>query len=250
MTRGFDCQPQTANCFYLSQLLLILEYCHSSGVAVMNLRPENIFMAPDGRIKLTEFFHAGFFSSGRLKTNTFNMHAQISSRKTSLSNPENDENQRTSGSEVSRRSLDYFSPEALEDNVPSPSADLWAFGCIAYFLEVGKSPFKGKTTLDTITKIRECIVEYPAVSPSFVCEIYSGNLFRQWIQVLKFSFRVYWSGIPPSGQEPACMALMATRQSRKWTTFPMWISQAFFLQSLGLTETSKVQCLVSQMKIL
>lgn len=35
----------------------------------------------------------------------------------------------------------YLSPEMLNDQQCGPTSDLWAFGCIVYFLFTGTTPF-------------------------------------------------------------------------------------------------------------
>jgi serine/threonine protein kinase len=51
--------------------------------------------------------------------------------------------------------LKYMSPEVLSGNEKgnSPAVDVWAIGCIFYYLLFGRLPFAGKTSGDTIRLI-------------------------------------------------------------------------------------------------
>lgn len=51
--------------------------------------------------------------------------------------------------------LKYMSPEVLsgQEKGNSPAVDVWALGCIFYYLLSGKLPFVGKTSAETMRLI-------------------------------------------------------------------------------------------------
>ena len=52
----------------------------------------------------------------------------------------------------------YMAPEIIERRGRSYKVDIWAVGCIIYYLIVGKPPFQGFDDLSTFERIRKCEV--------------------------------------------------------------------------------------------
>lgn len=59
--------------------------------------------------------------------------------------------------------LKYMSPEVLSrmEKGNSPAVDIWAIGCIFYYLLCGRLPFVGKTSAETIKTIVEGVYKIP-----------------------------------------------------------------------------------------
>lgn len=57
--------------------------------------------------------------------------------------------------DIDTGTLKYMSPEVLSGNEKgnSPAVDVWAIGCIFYYMLYGKLPFIGKTSAETIKMI-------------------------------------------------------------------------------------------------
>lgn len=157
----------------LSHLVAILEYCHNSGVAHLDIRPENLLVTRAGHLKLINFFNASFFQTPKQKPCLNGPHCfQILSKGPGIFKGNQKPASKGEKSELMhRRPCDYLPPEAFEQIQLGPPADLWGLGCLAYFLEVGTAPFKGATSSQKIQKIKECQVDFPPVRTPFKTNI-------------------------------------------------------------------------------
>ena len=55
----------------------------------------------------------------------------------------------------------YVSPEMLHETKSCPSSDLWALGCIIYFMHVGKTPFEDRSETKTFDNILNRQLGFP-----------------------------------------------------------------------------------------
>ncbi|XP_014251667.1 cAMP-dependent protein kinase catalytic subunit beta-like [Cimex lectularius] len=106
--------------FYVAQVVLALEYLHSLDLIHRDVKPENVVIASDGFVKLTDF---GFCKKLKKKTYTV------------CGNPL------------------YFAPEMLTGKGYGKEVDWWALGVMLYELIVGLTPFDSPS----ITKVYEKI---------------------------------------------------------------------------------------------
>ena len=56
--------------FYMSQVLLAIEYLHNNGYIYRDLKPHNILIDKEGNIKLTDFGLSKIFLNGNKTTKT------------------------------------------------------------------------------------------------------------------------------------------------------------------------------------
>lgn len=47
--------PNDVALFYVTEIVLALEYLHSQRIAYRDLKPENLLIAADGHLKITDF---------------------------------------------------------------------------------------------------------------------------------------------------------------------------------------------------
>ncbi len=109
----------------LQQLCVPLAYIHGEGVVHRDLKPSNILVRADGRPVLVDFGVTASFG-GAEGRETLTLEA---------SGP---------------GALSFLAPEQIRGDLPDARADLYALGCILYWVLVGRPPFRGRTPRETI----------------------------------------------------------------------------------------------------
>ena len=109
--------------FYLSELILSIEYLHNKNILYRDLKPENILISKDNHIKLCDFGLAKENDSYNLRANSF------------------------------CGSLLYISPEMLCKKGINNKGDIYSIGIIIYELFYGKTPFNGNNIDELINNI-------------------------------------------------------------------------------------------------
>ncbi len=102
---------------FVMQILSALEHAHEKGVVHRDIKPQNIMVQANGKLKVTDF---GI--------------AQIS-----------DFNQGNSG--VAMGTVYYISPEQASGKTTTFSSDIYSIGIMLYEMVTGKLPFEGDTPL-------------------------------------------------------------------------------------------------------
>ncbi|ADJ48035.1 serine/threonine protein kinase [Amycolatopsis mediterranei S699] len=106
------------------RVLAALQAAHSAGIVHRDVKPANILVAPDGRVKLTDFGIAHAVDDPRLTT---------------------------SGMIVG--SPAFMAPERVEGREAMPASDLWSLGATLFFAVEGSIPFERATTAATLHAI-------------------------------------------------------------------------------------------------
>lgn len=133
---SFD--EQTAKT-YSFQILLALKFLHSNGVVHRDIKPDNILIAKEGRIKLTDFglSHRGFVDRHANQTEV-----KIQDEYSLVGTP------------------DYTAPEIILGKPHSFTADYWSFGIMLYEFLFGIPPFHADTETETHANIVRGQVDY------------------------------------------------------------------------------------------
>ncbi|MDX3656220.1 serine/threonine-protein kinase [Streptomyces sp. ID05-26A] len=106
------------------QTLNALEAAHAAGIVHRDVKPSNIMVLPDGRVKLADFGIARAMDDPGLTATGGIM-----------------------------GSPGYMAPELFAGKLPSPASDLWALGATMFHAVEGRSPFQRDTTAATMHAI-------------------------------------------------------------------------------------------------
>ena len=98
---------------FIEQILRGLEHLHQKGSYHGNLKPQNIFIDKNGKVKLGDFF--------------------IISRKMIIGDPKTG---------LKTKPICYLAPEYIKDQTKSSKTDIWALGCILLEMLTKEKPWK------------------------------------------------------------------------------------------------------------
>eukprot|EP01105_Mastigella_eilhardi_P002289 TRINITY_DN1279_c0_g1_i2.p1 TRINITY_DN1279_c0_g1~~TRINITY_DN1279_c0_g1_i2.p1 ORF type:complete len:362 (+),score=80.51 TRINITY_DN1279_c0_g1_i2:35-1087(+) len=135
--------------FYVAEIVNALEHLHSKGIVHRDLKPENLLLDANWHLKLIDF--------GTAKN--LKQTAEEASKE-----PEKPRVNSFVGT------AEYVSPEILNAQVDliGTSADLWALGCITYFMISGRYPFRGKSEMLTFQRITQRDLTFPPNFPPII----------------------------------------------------------------------------------
>ncbi|HZQ16630.1 MAG TPA: Stk1 family PASTA domain-containing Ser/Thr kinase [Gaiellaceae bacterium] len=117
---------------YARQILGALAFAHRNGIVHRDIKPHNIVVGPDGRLKVTDF---GIARSGA---------SQMTE----------------AGSIVG--TAQYLSPEQARGAPVDPRSDLYSLGIVLYEMLTGKVPFTGDTPVEIAMKHLSQVPEPPS----------------------------------------------------------------------------------------
>ncbi|MFI0238843.1 serine/threonine-protein kinase [Streptomyces sp. NPDC016845] len=112
--------------------LRALRAAHKAGVLHRDVKPGNVLLAKDGRVKLTDF---------------------------GIAQVEGDSTITRTGEIVG--SVDYLAPERVSGSEPGPASDLWGLGATLYTAVQGVSPFRRTSPISTMQAVIEEEPEIP-----------------------------------------------------------------------------------------
>lgn len=139
---------------YMGELVLAMEYLKSQMIVHRDLKPDNILVASDGHIKLTDFG----LSYGALVEHVLGgslLHDEMAGRGSAAD---------TTDVSLSRYSEvgtpHYLAPEILTGIGHSYPVDYWALGVMMYEFFVGEPPFSGPDLATIFVRITCCDFEW------------------------------------------------------------------------------------------
>jgi serine/threonine-protein kinase len=127
-------------------------YAHRAGLVHCDVKPQNILVTPDQRVKVTDFGIARALAS---------IHPDEKS-------------------EIVWGSPQYFSPEQASGKAPSPSSDVYSLGVVLFEMLTGQLPFISSSSTDLARLHREA----QPISPRHLNPAISDELNRIILKVL------------------------------------------------------------------
>ncbi|KAG8379526.1 hypothetical protein BUALT_Bualt07G0098200 [Buddleja alternifolia] len=164
LLRNLSCLDEDVARVYIAEVVLALEYLHSLRVVHRDLKPDNLLIAHDGHIKLTDF--------GLSKVGLINSTDDLSGPAVSgtslmdedeppLSASEHQQERREKRSAVG--TPDYLAPEILLGTGHGFTADWWSVGVILFELIVGIPPFNAEHPQKIFDNILNRKIPWPEV---------------------------------------------------------------------------------------
>lgn len=110
-----------------------MQYLHQSGIVHRDLKPQNIIIANHGNVKIVDFGIAKDFEA----------------------------NSDLTRAGVFIGSVHYAAPEIAAGQVCSSATDMFSLGVIFYEMLVGKRPFRGKSVIEVLDKVKNKPIVFP-----------------------------------------------------------------------------------------
>jgi serine/threonine-protein kinase len=136
-----------------------LEAAHARGVIHCDLKPANVALTSDGRVKLLDFGLARAFAPERPTTDMSH-------------SPTLTQDLAPAGNIFG--TVSYMSPEQARGRDIDKRTDIWAFGCVVFEMLTGRKAFTGESVPDTLASIFESEPDWgalPARVPGRVREL-------------------------------------------------------------------------------
>ncbi|KAM7280417.1 hypothetical protein ACFE04_007551 [Oxalis oulophora] len=166
LLRNLGCLDEDVARVYIAEVVLALEYLHSLRVVHRDLKPDNLLIAHDGHIKLTDFglSKVGLINSTAtddLSGPAVSVTSLLTDEEPELSASEQQQERRKNRSAVG--TPDYLAPEILLGTGHGVTADWWSVGVILFEMIVGIPPFNAEHPQTIFDNILNCKIPWPRV---------------------------------------------------------------------------------------
>ena len=133
---------------YVAELALAIEHLHRNGIVYRDIKPENILIAPDGHLKLTDFGLSKDISKTKC-TSTFCGTAE------------------------------YMAPEIVNQQMYGMAVDWWALGILMYMMLFGDTPFRDDNRSVMFQNITTGKPKFPDNADPAAVSLIEGLLVKQ-----------------------------------------------------------------------
>ncbi|KAG2314295.1 hypothetical protein Bca52824_017417 [Brassica carinata] len=164
LLKNIGCMDESNARVYIAEVILALEYLHSEGVVHRDLKPDNLLIAHDGHVKLTDFglSKVGLISStDDLSGPDFGPSSLFLEEKPKWKTSEHEFGSRDKRSAVG--TPDYLAPEILLGTGHGATADWWSVGIILFEFIVGIPPFNADHPEQIFDNILNRNIPWPSV---------------------------------------------------------------------------------------
>nr|XP_011464482.1 PREDICTED: probable serine/threonine protein kinase IREH1 [Fragaria vesca subsp. vesca] len=164
LLRNLGCLDEDVARVYIAEVVLALEYLHSLCVVHRDLKPDNLLIAHDGHIKLTDF---GLSKVGLINS-TDDLSGPAVSETSLLGEDESEQSMSEHQRERRKKrsavgTPDYLAPEILLGTGHAATADWWSVGVILFELIVGIPPFNAEHPQTIFDNILNRNIPWPRV---------------------------------------------------------------------------------------
>ena len=149
-----------------------LQAAHAAGITHRDVKPGNVLMAHDGRIKLTDFGIA-----------------------------RNPADQTLTATGLMLGSPAYIAPEIASGRPVTPAADLWGLGATLFAAVEGRPPYDAGTAMATVASVVQDEVPRPSCSGP-LAEVISGLMVKDPARRMPLSQVRRRLGAPPEPADP------------------------------------------------
>ena len=139
-----ECEPLSADlaCDVIAQAAAGLDAAHRAGLVHRDVKPGNLLLTSDGRVKVTDFGISQVAGAAPI----------------------------TAPGVVMGTAL-YMAPERIEGDSGTPASDLYSLGIVMWECLMGRPPFQGTSAAVMAAHLHQALPPLPAWVPSQVCDL-------------------------------------------------------------------------------